>query len=168
MLACVAALTPARVIGLNDRMPWHLPNDLAHFKRLTLDRPVIMGHHTYLSIGRPLPRRRNLVLSRQADLEIPGCEVWHDYRQVLRLAENEPEVMIIGGEQIYRLFLPYCRRLYLTLVHADLRGDRFFPEYSPEHWREVRRAFQAADERNSHAHSFLTLERIGPCLGATE
>ncbi|WP_309570477.1 dihydrofolate reductase [Deinococcus sp.] len=154
----VATTEPRRVIGRDGDLPWRLPADLAHFKRLTIGKPVIMGRKVYDSIGRPLPERTNIVLTRNRDFTAPGCEVVHDPQSALDAAGKAPEVMVIGGEEIYRLYLPQVTCVELTLVHSDIAGDTYFPEL-PGNWRETARRERPADERNPHDLSFLTLNR---------
>lgn len=158
VLTAVVAMARNRVIGRDNQLPWYLPADLAHFKRLTVGKPVVMGRRVYDSIGRPLPDRHNIVLSRDRDLRLPGCTVVHDPEEALRAAGAASEVAIIGGEQIYRLFLPQLDVVRLTLVDADIDGDTYFPEL-PGSWREVSREERAPDERNPHPLCFITLER---------
>lgn len=146
-----------RVIGKDGDLPWRLPADLAHFKRLTVGKPVVMGRKVYDSIGRPLPDRQNIVLTRNPEFQAPGCVVVHSPEEALKAAAG-PEIMIIGGEEIYRLYLPQVERVELTLVHAEIGGDTFFPEL-PGQWTETARRERAADERNPYDLSFLTLDR---------
>ncbi|MFC3720616.1 dihydrofolate reductase [Deinococcus metalli] len=155
----VAMTHPGRVIGRDGGLPWRLPADLAHFKRLTLGKPVIMGRKVYDSIGRPLPERTNIVLTRNPAFSAPGCEVVHDPRAALDAAGDVPEVMVIGGEEIYRVYLPDVSVVELTLVHADIPGDTSFPEL-PGAWHEAARRERPADDRNPYDLSFLRLERV--------
>lgn len=157
-LVFVVAMAENRVIGRGGTLPWHLPADLAHFKRLTLGHTVLMGRKVYDSIGRPLPERRNLVLSRNPHFQAPGCTVVHSPEQALAVAGTVPELMVIGGEQVYRLFLAQVQRIELTLVHARIPGDTVFPEL-PGSWHEVARRERPADPKNPHDLSFVTLER---------
>lgn len=159
-LTCVVAMAENRVIGRDGDLPWHLPADLAHFKRLTVGKPVIMGRKVYDSIGRPLLDRQNIVLTRNPEFEAPGCAVVHSPEDALNAADA-PDIMILGGEEIYRLYLPQTARVELTLVHARIVGDTFFPEL-PGQWTETARRERAADERNPYDLSFLTLERARP------
>lgn len=159
-LTFVVAMAENRVIGRGGDLPWRLPADLAHFKRLTLGRPVIMGRKVFDSIGRPLPERLNIVLTRNQEFQAPGCTVVHDPQAALDAAGDAPEVMIIGGEEIYRLYLDQVTRVELTLVHARIEGDTWFPEL-PGEWTETARRERAADGRNGYDLSFLTLRRIG-------
>lgn len=160
MLASVAAMGSDRTIGKDGELPWSLPDDLARFKALTLDKPLIMGRKTFESIGRPLPRRTNIVLTRDVDYSAPGCVVVHSVEDALEACGQAPEGSVAGGEQIYRLFLPLLQRQYLTLIHADFGGDARYPEYDESRWREVEREEHPADDRHAHAFTFLTLERL--------
>lgn len=158
-LIAIVAMTPARVIGVRGALPWHLPADLYHFRRLSVGKPNIMGRKVYDSLGRrALPDRQNIVLTRQADFTAPGCEVAHDPAAALRAAGNAPEVAVLGGEEIYRLYLDAYTRVELTLVHADLAGDTFFPEL-PGVWDVTRERHRPADERNAYDLTFRTLVR---------
>lgn len=147
-----------RVIGRDGDLPWRLPADLAHFKRLTVGKPVVMGRKVYDSIGKPLSDRTNIVLTRNLDFQAPGCVVVHSPAQALEAAGDAPEIMVIGGEEIYKLYLAQLERVELTLVHAQIEGDTFFPEL-PGNWTETARRERAADTRNPYDLSFLTLGR---------
>jgi len=159
----IAAMGKNRVIGLNNKMPWHLPADLKWFKKITLGSPIIMGRKTYESIGFPLPGRLNIILSRNKQLEIKGCSVVNSLDAALQLAKNEAqpsqEVFITGGSHLYEKFLNNADRLYLTLIDEDFEGDTFFPDYSQLKWREVDKIKHSADAKNPHAYTFLTLDR---------
>jgi dihydrofolate reductase len=139
LVSLVAALARNRVIGAGNRLPWHLPEDLRRFKRLTMGAPVIMGRKTHESIGKALPGRRNIVVTRQPDARFAGCEVAGSLDAALALAGDVPEVFVIGGAELYRLALPRADRLYLTLIDADYDGDTFFPDFDPADWRETAR-----------------------------
>lgn len=160
-ITLVVAMDEAGVIGADGDMPWHLPADLRHFKRVTLGKPVLMGRRTHESIGRPLPGRLNLVLTRDRHLVAPGCDVVHDMDQALAAAEGVPELMVIGGAEIFRLFLPRADRILLTRVHGRFSGDTWFPDPDLADWKEVSREDFPADARNPHAYSFQELERGG-------
>lgn len=147
-------------IGKGGRMPWHLPGDLRHFKGLTLGKPVIMGRKTLESIGRPLPERRNIVLTRDQDFRAAGVQVCHSLAEALVVAEPAAEVMIIGGGEIYKAAWPRADRIYLTRIAAQLEADTFFPEIRSGEWRETARADYEADAKNPYAYSFVTLERV--------
>ena len=139
VVSLVAALARGRVIGIENRLPWHLPEDLQRFKRLTMGAPVIMGRNTRESIGRPLPGRRNIVVTRQPQAAWNGCSVAHSLDEALALAADAPEVFVIGGAELYAQALPRADRLYLTFIDADVSGDAFFPELDPAAWREIAR-----------------------------
>jgi dihydrofolate reductase len=148
-----------RVIGVNNTLPWRLPADLRHFRQLTTGHHVIMGRRNYESIGRPLPDRTNIVVTRNRDYRAPGCEVRHSLEEALRDASGDPEVFVIGGAEIYRQALDKADRIYLTLVHADVPGDTFFPEFDARDWNEISCARHEADEKNPYACSFVTYDR---------
>jgi len=159
-ITLIAAMGKDRVIGIDNRLPWHLPADLQHFKALTLGKPVVMGRLTWLSIGRPLPGRHNIVLSRDPALTIDGATVVTSPQAALAAAGDVAEVMIMGGAQIYRQFLPLATRLELTLVdQAVAGGDAFFPDYEDGSWRELTSTGHSRDERNSCDYRFVTLVR---------
>ncbi len=161
-LSIIAAMAENRVIGLGNALPWHLPEDLKRFKRLTTGHTVIMGRRNYESIGRPLPGRRNIVVTRRTGYEAPGCVVVHSLDEALLAAGNDPEVFVIGGAELYTQLLPRTQRLYLTLVHATVPGDTYFPEFDWTEWQETARERHAADARHAHAYSFVVLERKKP------
>lgn len=149
-----------RVIGLDGKMPWHLPADLAWFKQNTLGKPIVMGRKTWDSIGRALPGRRNLVISRDKMFQPEGAERIASPDEVEQLLTDIPEIMIVGGAQIYQHFIPRAGRLYLTLIDTDVQGDTFFPDYQTEAgWQEVSRSEHPADEKNPYPYTFLILER---------
>lgn len=163
-LALIAALADNRVIGLDNRMPWHLPADLKHFKALTLGKPVVMGRKTWDSLGRPLPGRLNLVVSRQQDLRLEGAEVFPDLASALVRAEawareqGVDELMLIGGAQLYTQALPLAERLYLTRIVLEPQGDAFFPDWGDADWRLVSRTEHAATAE-APAYAFEAWER---------
>ncbi|HTO68736.1 MAG TPA: dihydrofolate reductase [Myxococcota bacterium] len=159
MLALVAAVAENRVIGRAGALPWRLPDELAHFKRVTLGKPVLMGRHTFVSIGRPLPGRRNVVLSCEPSFAPAGVEVARDLGAALALLTGAAEICAIGGAAVYREALPRAQRIHLTRVHARPEGDAFFPELDLAEWRETLVAEHAADERHAHAFSIFVLER---------
>jgi dihydrofolate reductase len=142
-------------------LPWHLPDDLKHFKALTLGKPVLMGRRTYESIGKPLVDRPNLVLTRNLCWEAPRVIVVHALDDALKRARPAAELMVIGGADVFELCLPHCALIHLTRVHADLDGDTRFVAPEPSQWREVAREEHAADARHPYAFTFLTLERTG-------
>ncbi|KEQ28861.1 dihydrofolate reductase [Pedobacter antarcticus] len=159
MLTIVVAMATNRAIGKDNKLLWHLPADLKHFKSLTSGHTVIMGRKTYDSIGKPLPNRRNIVISRQQDLEIPGIEVVSCLEDATALCNSEEEVFIIGGAQIYTAALAVTGKLEITIVEGDFEADTFFPETDPAQWKEVSRTAFPADEKNQLNYTFLTLIR---------
>ncbi|WP_333607920.1 type 3 dihydrofolate reductase [Arsukibacterium sp.] len=160
LISMIAAMANNRVIGLDNQMPWHLPADLQHFKRITLGKPVLMGRKTFESIGRPLPGRDNLVISRQIPADTKGA-VWFNSIEQALASVNQPELMIIGGAEIYRQCLPLAQRLYLTEIALDVKGDTLFPDYqAAANWQLISEQFHAADEKNPYDYTFLTLERL--------
>jgi len=161
-IALVAAVAENGVIGRAGGMPWHLPGDLGHFQRVTTGKPIVMGRKTFEAIGRPLPRRRNIVITRQPGYAPAGVETASSLDAALALAGEADEVMVIGGGELYREALPRAARVYLTRVHASVDGDTRFPDLDPGEWRETAREERPADERHRYAFTFLTLERRGP------
>ena len=158
-LVLVAAMARGRVIGRDGDMPWHLPADLAHFKALTLGHPVLMGRRTFESIGRPLPGRTNIVISRTRPQLPDGVELAAGLEEGMRLAADASQLMVIGGGQIYAEALPLAQRLELTLIDAEIDGDTFFPAFDPQDWRVRATQARPADARNAYALNFITLER---------
>ncbi|MDE1942522.1 MAG: type 3 dihydrofolate reductase [Betaproteobacteria bacterium] len=158
-LSLIVAMTENRTIGANNAMPWHLPADLAFFKATTLGHPVIMGRKTFESIGRALPGRRNIVVSRNPGYLAQGCDTVTTIHQSLQQAGSAPEIFVIGGAQLFELALPQARRIYLTRIHATLDGDTFFPELDPAEWQEISRQHRPRDQKNAFDLTFLTLER---------
>lgn len=157
----IAAMAEDRVIGLNNEMPWHLPADLQFFKRVTLGKPVIMGRKTYQSIGRPLPGRKNIVLTRDSALQIDGVDCVQTLEQAAELVGDVEEVMIIGGATIYEQFLAQADRLYLTFIDLKTEGDTQFPDYQQAgEWQELQHEAHLKDEKNAHDYQFVTLERV--------
>ncbi len=148
------------VIGKDNGMPWHLPADLAHFKRTTMGRPVIMGRRTWESIGRPLPGRRNLVVTRNAGFAAPGAEVVGSLEAAWRAVTDADEVFVIGGGQLYAEALPGADRIYVTEIGETIEGDTRFPDLVAADWRETVLGEHAPDERNAHRLRFRLLERV--------
>lgn len=159
IVSLIAAMARNRVVGIENRLPWHLPADLQHFKRITLGKPVVMGRLTYASIGRPLPGRQNIVISRQADFSAPGITVVNSPAAAIAAAGDVAELMVIGGAQIYQHFLPLAQRIYLTEVDTDAIGDAWFPVLDDAEWMESAAERRPADENNPFACRFVTLER---------
>lgn len=160
----VVAVADNGIIGAHGGMPWHLPADLSHFKQVTMGKPVLMGRLTWDSIGRPLPGRRNLVLTSDPEWRAEGAQRVSSLDQALALAEAEgaEELMVIGGAAVYRLALGRAQRIYLTRIHAAPEGDTRFPDLDADEWEEVARRERLADERNAHDLTFVVLERPRP------
>lgn len=159
IVSIIAAMDRDRLIGDRNRLPWHLPADLAHFKQVTMGKPIIMGRKTYESIGKPLPGRTNIVLTRSAEFHAEGVVTASTLQQALDYAATEDEVMIIGGSTIYELALPRADRLYLTYVENSFEGDAWFPDFDPEQWHIIASEEHRADQKNSSAYRFVTYER---------
>lgn len=159
-IAMIAAMANNRVIGKDNQMPWHLPADLKHFKKVTLGKPVIMGRKTYQSIGKALPGRRNIVISRQGDAQSTDADWVQSVEQALALVQHEAEVMIIGGAEIYRQVLPMADTLYITDIDLTVEGDAFFPDYQAAgRWYESASERHQADAQNPHPYQFRILNR---------
>jgi len=164
----IVAMAENRVIGINNNLPWYLPNDLKYFKQVTMGKPILMGRLTYESIGKPLPGRTNIVLTRNEAWSAEGVKTVCSLREAFQLAESiseidgQDEVMVIGGDQIYKTTLPEVDRIYLTKVHAEVKGDAFFPEVDWSEWKEVGREDFKAEGPNPYDYSFLVLDRIAP------
>ncbi len=148
-----------RVIGRNNSLPWHLPADLQHFKRVTMGKPIVMGRKTWESLPGLLPNRRHIVVTRQSDYQTQGAETAPDLQQAIELAGDVDEVMIVGGAMLYKLALPIADQLYITLVDADIEGDASFPEFDLSLWQEVSRDHFPPDEKNRYGMEFVQLIR---------
>jgi dihydrofolate reductase len=160
LVSLLVAAAENGVIGRGNALPWHLSDDLSRFKALTLGKPMLMGRKTFESIGKPLPGRTSLVLSRSQEWTRAGVIVVHSLEQALERAGTAPELVVIGGAEVYRLALARAQRIYLTRVHAEVAGDTFFPPIDDSAWRETERQLHAADSRHAHAFSFIVLERL--------
>jgi dihydrofolate reductase len=164
-LSLIAAMAENRVIGRGNALPWRLPADLAHFKRLTLGKPILMGRRTWESLPGLLPHRTHVVITRNRDYRAEGAEVVHSLEQALEMFGAVDEVMVIGGGELYAQCLPRAARMHLTLVHAEVEGDTRFPAFDPADWVERGRESHPADERNPYPYTFLELERRPPAAG---
>ena len=160
MISLIVAASENGVIGRDGNLPWRQSDDLRRFKAVTMGKPIVMGRKTWESIGRPLPGRQNIVVSRQPGLEIEGADVVASPAEAVDAATSANEIMIIGGSEVYALFLPLADRVYLTRVHADVEGDAWFPALGDD-WRLVSDERHAADDRNEHDMSFRIYERTG-------
>jgi len=159
VISIIVAIGNNRVVGINNSLPWKLPADMEHFKQLTMGKPVIMGQKTFESIGKPLPGRTNIILTRDKNFKPEGCTVVYSIEEALAAAKNFEEVMIAGGVSIYAQFLPLADRMYLTLVEGDFAGDAYFPEFDYNDWSETDRVSHSADEKNIHKYTFITLQK---------
>ncbi|MDO8954110.1 MAG: dihydrofolate reductase [Gammaproteobacteria bacterium] len=155
-LSAVVAYSQNRVMGKNNQLPWHLPDDLKHFKALTVGKPVLMGRKTYESIGKPLPNRRNIILSRDPALQIAGCEVIHSIDE---LKATDEEIMVIGGAEIFAMLLPQIDTLYLTEIQASIDGDVFFPTLPSQEWQEISRQHHPSDATHQFPFDFIHLKK---------
>lgn len=158
-ISIIVAISQNHAIGKNNQLLWHLPADLKHFKDITSGHTIIMGRKTFDSVGKPLPNRRNIVVTRQP-ITIPGCEVVNSIEAALELCRAEEEVFIGGGAEIYKQAMSLTDRIYLTIVHRHFDADTFFPEIDKSEWKEVSREDHQPDLKNPIAYSFITLERV--------
>ena len=156
----IVAMANNRVIGIDNRLPWHLPADFAWFKKNTLGHPVIMGRKTFQSIGKPLPGRRNIVVSRSPEWRAEGCEAFTSLEAALESCAATEQVFVLGGASLFGEALPVADRLYITEVDAAPEGDTFFPVLNSEQWRENCREHRAADNKNAYAMDFVILNRV--------
>ena len=159
MISLIVAASTNNVIGAAGDLPWRLPADLQHFKAITMGTPIVMGRKTWESIGRALPGRQNIVITRQPDYGADGCTVVASPQEAIKAAGDAEEIMIIGGGHVYEAFLPLADRIYLTRVHAEVEGDAFLPEIKADEWRVDSKDFRAADSANDFGVDFLELNR---------
>ncbi len=151
-----------RVIGLNGQMPWHLSADLKKFKQITLGHPIVMGRKTHEAIGRVLPGRENIVISRNQAYHAAGCVVFHDINQAIRHCASAKELFVIGGADLYQAFLPLADLLYLTQIQHDFQGDTYFPAFDLNQWQTLHQQVIQDDSTVDFSYSFLTLQKIPP------
>jgi dihydrofolate reductase len=159
LITLIVAVADSGVIGRDNSLPWHLPEDLKRFKRLTMGKPILMGRKTFESIGNPLPGRQNIVVTRDANYRREGVSIVNDVDGALRAAGMAPEVMVIGGAELFRALLPRARRIHLTRVHGEIEGDVMWPALDDREWSVVEREAYAADERHRYAMTFEVWER---------
>lgn len=164
LLSAIVAMDENRAIGHQNRLPWHLPADLKHFKSLTTGHAILMGRKTFESIGKPLPNRTNIILTRDPNYQVPGCitvtSIDNAIQEALSLHQQH-EIFIIGGAEIFQQLLPRIQQLYLTIVHHKFDADTFFPALNNQEWQERSHEEHTADEQNKFDYTFLTLERLG-------
>lgn len=158
IISIIAAIDKNNGIGYKGRLPWSLPADLANFKKITLGRPIIMGQNTWVSLGRPLPGRRNIVVTQDKNFQSEGCEIVNSIPDALAIA-GEGEVFVIGGGQIYKSTIDIADRLYITKIQGEFTVDTFFPEIDSSRWSLVSNTPGIIDEKNAHPHDFLVFSR---------
>jgi dihydrofolate reductase len=158
-IAFVLAYDRNKVIGKAGALPWRLPDDMRHVRELTVGKPLIMGRRTYDSIGRPLPQRTNIVMTRDKAFHPDGVKVARSKEEALTLAGDAPEIIVFGGAEIFKQFLPEVERIYLTEVNADVGGDTYF-DFGPTEWRVLENVAHPADDRHPYSFNFVTLERV--------
>lgn len=159
IISIIAAMSENRVIGHHNKLPWHLPADLKHFKRLTMGKHIVMGRKTFESIGKPLPGRTNIIITRNPRFQPDNCIVVHSIQESFDEAKTANELMVIGGASFYQQALPLADRMYLTLLHHSFQGDAFFPRYDENEWLEIERSDHGADDINPYPYSFIVMER---------
>lgn len=159
-ISLIAAASTNNVIGKQGELPWHLPRDLKRFKEVTTGKPIVMGRLTWESIGRPLPNRQNIVISRNPDFEAPGCDIVASPDDAVDMAGRVDELMIIGGGQLYREFLPRAQRIYMTRVAVEIDGDAHFPELVDSEWQKTAREAFAIDSKHAYAIEIFQLDRV--------
>ncbi|MGG0791294.1 dihydrofolate reductase [Peribacillus simplex] len=160
MISLIVAMDQNRVIGKNNELPWHLPADLQYFKKVTMGHPIIMGRKTFESIGRVLPGRENVIVTRNQDFKAEGCVVLHDIEQIKTFADSrDEEVFVIGGAEIFKEILPVTDRLYITEIHETFEGDTFFPMIDENQWDKISSNSGSIDEKNRYAHDFIILQK---------
>ena len=159
IISIIAAMDRNRLIGNKNQLPWHLPADFAHFKSVTMGKPIVMGRKTFESIGKPLPGRTNIVLSRNPDTCFEGVVCVSSFEDALAAVADAEEIMIIGGSTIYEMLLPKVNRMYLTYVDAEFEGDAWFPKFNENQWLEKETVTRSADEKNVYDCRFVTLEK---------
>ncbi len=159
MITLIVAVADNGVIGRDNTLPWHLPEDLKRFKRLTMGKPIVMGRRTWESIGKPLPGRQNIVVTRTANYHAEGATVVDGVEAALRAAGDAPEIMVIGGAELFRVFLTRAGRIHLTRVHGNIEGDVMWPALDTREWHVVERETHSADARHAYAMTFEVWEK---------
>lgn len=158
-ISIIVAMSSNWVIGRDNDLPWQLSSDLKHFRSITMGKPIVMGRKTHESIGRPLPGRENIIVTRNQAYQSEECTVIHSLDELEKYCHQHDEIMIMGGAELYRQAMDKVTRLYLTEVHAHVEGDTLFPTFDREQWQELERQDYKADEKNEYDYSFLVLER---------
>lgn len=159
-ISLIVAMGSNRVIGKEGGMPWHLPAELAYFKRVTTGHPIVMGRKTFEAIGKALPGRKNIILTRREDYTAENCDVVHSAEAVFTLLKDYPdEVFVIGGEEVFRQFMDCWDKLYLTVIHHEFEGDRIFPEMNEKNWKKAFEEYDEKDELNSYSFTCYVYEK---------
>ncbi len=162
MISLIWAMDETRVIGRDNKLPWHLPEDLKFFKRVTMGHPIAMGRKTFDSIGKPLPGRENIIITRDSLYQKEGCTVLHSIKELREYAsEKDEDVFVIGGAEIFKEILPYADRLYLTMIHHVFEGDTYFPVFDMSRWELESREVGVKDEKNPYEYEFLIYKQKG-------
>ncbi|MGC4378742.1 dihydrofolate reductase [Fictibacillus sp. Mic-4] len=157
MISYVVAMDENHLIGSKNKLPWHLPADLKYFKKVTMNKPIVMGRKTYESIGKPLPGRENIVLTRDRNYKAEGCTVIYSVEDIIK-RDNE-EICVIGGAEVFRLFMPYVNRMYITKIHETFEGDTYFPDFNEKEWKIVSKTPGQVDEKNKYPHDFIVYDK---------
>lgn len=159
IISLIVAMDKNNLIGSNNELPWHLPADLAFFKRTTMGKPIVMGRKTFESIGKPLPGRRNIVVTRDPDFSAAGCDVVNSIDAAIALCRDDEEIMLIGGASLYQQSLELATNMYITRIDHEFEGDTWFPEYQKSEWKVENREDFEADRSNPHAYSLTKFVR---------
>lgn len=159
MISFLVAMSKNRVIGKNNDLPWHLPADLAYFKRTTMHHTIVMGRKTHESIGRALPGRRNIVVTTKKNYRAEGCEIVHSVDEAMKLLPEDDEVFVIGGSQLFKAFYPFAERLYVTYIDEEFAGDTFFPEIDESEWKRISTERGEKNEKNPYDYFYIVYER---------
>ncbi len=159
IVSLVAAASENNVIGKNNTLPWRMPADMKFFKNLTINHTVVMGRKTYESMGKPLPGRKNIIITRNKDFKADGCIVLGSFPEVLEYCKTESEIFVIGGAEIYHQLISKADKIYLTRIHSKFEGDAYFPDIQANEWEETLRSSFTADEKNPYSYSFLEFLR---------
>ncbi|MEH7224390.1 dihydrofolate reductase [Bacillus sp. JJ1566] len=160
MISLLVAMDKNQLIGRDNDLPWRLPADLAYFKRVTMGHPIIMGRKTYDSIGRPLPGRENIIVTRDTSYTAEGCKVIHSIDEIVKMNEEiDQELFVIGGAEIFKAILPYSDRLYITEIEEEFEGDTYFPAFDKSLWKIISEEKGIRDEKNPYDYTFLVYEK---------
>jgi len=159
IISLIVAMDENRVIGYKNKLPWNLPSELNYFRETTKAKPVIMGRKTHESIGRPMPERLNIIITRDKNYKTNNCVVVHSREDAVKAAKGSDEIMVIGGAEIYKMFLSIADRLYVTKVHGKFKGDTYFPEFNENEWVKIKEKFVQKDNENKYSYTIMVLER---------